>query len=137
MATKMKKSKFKTGIVLGILLLFSIIFSPLLSQSTVKAEGNAEEKPYLLSFEIFRPCFSDIESNLIAIYSNHWMRQSTNAIFDRDAWRLNSFEMEYELHIEDSNGERSAVSEKMFFLPHLMIGKKNFLLTKSLFPTIK
>ncbi|MDD7434520.1 MAG: hypothetical protein SOW48_00915 [Peptoniphilaceae bacterium] len=88
------KIKKITAIFMAILM-FSTIF---LGTSTVKAEETEQER-YILNFEVTREQFSEYE-NLIATYSNHWMKPPENDIFNRDQWQLNDFSVEYELHID-------------------------------------
>ncbi len=102
----MKLKRKGISILMAILMLVPVFFGP----KTVKAEDTKEEGN-LLSFEVSRAEFSDYE-NLIATYSNHWMSQPKNDIFDRDKWALNDFSVEYELHIE---GKTDTLIKKMSY----------------------
>ncbi|MGE9896130.1 Cna B-type domain-containing protein, partial [Anaerovoracaceae bacterium SGI.195] len=88
------KSK-KIAAILMVLLMTLTVF---VGSSTVNADGTKKDGN-VLSFEISRPKYSNYE-NLIATYSNYWMNQPQNNIFNTDKWELNDFAVEYELHIE-------------------------------------
>lgn len=100
------KAKKTVAILMAVSMIFTIFFGP----TTVKAEESVEEGS-LLNFEVSRAEFSDYE-NLIATYSNYWMTQPKNDIFDETKWELNNFSVEYELHIE---GQTDTVIKRMSY----------------------
>ncbi|XVG95195.1 Cna B-type domain-containing protein [Eubacteriales bacterium KG125] len=103
----MKAKKFTS-----LLMITLMIFTVSSSYSTIKAEAeNTQDKGYVLNFEISRPEFSDYES-LNATYSNYWMNQPENNIFDRDKWNLNDFSVKHELHVE---GEANTLMKEMSY----------------------
>ena len=93
----MFKSKRKTK-ALSLLVLFLMVFCQMFSSFAVNAESQADD--YNLEFTLSRPSMSTYE-NESATYSNYWMGQPANAVFDTAAWELKDFSIEYELHVEE------------------------------------
>lgn len=93
----MFKSKRKTK-ALSLLVLFLMVFCQMFSSFAVNAESQADD--YNLEFTLSRLSMSTYE-NESATYSNYWMGQPANAVFDTAAWELKDFSIEYELHVEE------------------------------------
>lgn len=93
----MFKSKRKTK-ALSLSVLFLMVFFQMFSSFAVNAESQADD--YNLEFTLSRPSMSTYE-NESATYSNYWMGQPANAVFDTAAWDLKDFSIEYELHVEE------------------------------------
>lgn len=93
----MFKSKRKTK-ALSLLVLFLMVFCQMFSSFAVNAESQADD--YNQEFTLSRLSMSTYE-NESATYSNYWMGQPANAVFDTAAWELKDFSIEYELHVEE------------------------------------
>ena len=104
----MFKSKRKTK-ALSLLILFLMVFCQMFSSFAVNAESQADD--YNLEFTLSRPSMSTYE-NESATYSNYWMGQPANAVFDAAAWDLKNFSIEYELHVE---GQTTTVKKTMSY----------------------
>lgn len=71
-------------------------------ESNVQYQGAlSDHANYTFSFELDRDKFSDVQ-NQHAAYYNYGVMHPEAPFFDRAAWALKSFSVEYELHIKDS-----------------------------------
>ena len=71
-------------------------------ESNVQYQGAlSDHANYTFSFELDRDEFSDVQ-NQHAAYYNYGVMHPEAPFFDRAAWALKSFSVEYELHIKDS-----------------------------------
>ena len=104
----MFKSKRKTK-ALSLSVLFLMVFCQMFSSFAVNAESQADD--YNLEFTLSRPSMSTYE-NESATYSNYWMGQPANVVFDTAAWELKDFSIEYELHVE---GQTESVKKTMSY----------------------
>ena len=100
--------RYKKNVIIltAILMIFTVLFYT----KKVNAE-NVQGEDNLLSFEITRPSFSKYE-DLMSAYSNYWMLQPKNDVFNADEWSLNDFSVEYEVHIE---GETDTIIKSMSY----------------------
>ena len=111
----MVKRKRKIKLLLPIMLVSLLFLGQLLSGYTAFAddqgENNSEDNEYSLNLRLFRPDFSDFDS-IFATYTNYWMNDPEQKVFDRDEWALKDFLVEHELHIE---GEANTVVKNMTY----------------------
>ena len=71
-------------------------------ESNVQYQGAlSDHANYTFSFELDRDEFSDVQNQHTAYY-NYGVMHPDAPFFDRAAWALKSFSVEYELHIKDS-----------------------------------
>lgn len=71
-------------------------------ESNVQYQGAlSDHANYTFSFELDRDEFSDVQNQHTAYY-NYGVMHPEAPFFDRAAWALKSFSVEYELHIKDS-----------------------------------
>ena len=111
----MVKRKGKIKLLLSIMLVSLLFLGHLLSGYTTFAdnqgENNSEDNEYSLNLRLFRPDFSDFDS-IFATYTNYWLNDPEQKVFDRDEWALKDFLVEHELHIE---GEANTVVKNMTY----------------------
>lgn len=100
----------KIKIILLIIFILTI-FCPLIPGTSSYGEEQLDNEEYSLNFTIFRPDFSDLES-IFATYSNYWMNDPEQKVFDKEKWALKDFEVVHELHIE---GKQDSIVKKMSY----------------------
>ena len=73
------------------------------SKDVTPMKSQEDNNSFRLSFDIERPQFSDLE-NFNATYSNYWMSQPKNDIFDEVKWQLNDFSVRHNLYVDGYDG---------------------------------
>ena len=111
MAKREKKIKLLLSIMLMSLLFLGHLVSGYTTFADNQGENNSEDNEYSLNLRLFRPDFSDFDS-IFATYTNYWLNDPEQKVFDRDEWALKDFVVEHELHIE---GEANTIVKNMTY----------------------
>lgn len=73
------------------------------SKDVTPVKSQEDNNSYRLSFDIERPQFSDLDY-FNSTYSNYWMSQPKNDVFDEDEWELKDFSVRHNLHVDGYDG---------------------------------
>ncbi|UEA31055.1 Cna B-type domain-containing protein [Granulicatella elegans] len=111
MVKRKRKFKLLVSIILVSLLFLGHLVSGYTTFADNQGENNSEDNEYSLNLRLFRPDFSNFES-IFATYTNYWMHDPEQKVFDQDEWALKDFLVEHELHIE---GEANTVVKNMTY----------------------
>ncbi|KAA9311929.1 Cna B-type domain-containing protein [Streptococcus anginosus] len=111
MVKRNRKMEFLLSIMLVSLLFLGHLVSGYTTFADNQGENNSEDNEYSLNLRLFRPDFSDFDS-IFATYTNYWLNDPEQKVFDRDEWALKDFLVEHELHIE---GEANTVVKNMTY----------------------
>lgn len=95
----MSFSRNKKVKIVAFIVFVLMILGQLNSGLPVYGGDEAENDEYALNVTLFRPDFSEFDS-IFATYTNYWMRDPEQKVFDRDEWALKDFVVQHELHVE-------------------------------------